>query len=95
MAFNYDYDSGDNWTHRVELVGAGELNPAELRFADGANRGPVEDSGGPFGYRQLVEALADDHHPEHSEARSWTFHAPWCWAPSCGSCTRPPATGWS
>jgi len=72
-AFDYDYDFGDNWTHHVELVGSGKLNPAELRFVDGANRGPVEDSGGPFGYRQLVEALADEHHPEHSEARSWTF----------------------
>lgn len=72
-AFDYDYDFGDNWTHRVELLGAAELSGDDLVCLDGANRGPLEDSGGPFGYRRLMEVLADQTHPEYPDARSWVF----------------------
>lgn len=72
-AFHYDYDFGDGWTHRVELLGAAELSGHEVLCIDGANRGPVEDSGGPHGYRRLVEILGDKAHPEYQEASSWFF----------------------
>jgi Plasmid pRiA4b ORF-3-like protein len=45
----YEYDFGDCWTHAVELLGALELTAGELVCAAGANRGPVEDSGGTNG----------------------------------------------
>ncbi len=72
-ALEYDYDFGDDWTHQVQLLGSAELQAGELVCLDGANRGPVEDSGGPHGYRRLVEILGNPTHPEHQDAAHWTF----------------------
>jgi len=72
-SFDYDYDFGDSWTHRVELVGAAELQPGEMLCVEGARRGAIEDSGGPHGYRQLLEAVQDPSHPDHREATSWAY----------------------
>lgn len=71
--FEYEYDFGDGWTHRTELVGPAELERGQLLCLDGANRGPVEDSGGPPGYARLVQILADQQHPEHEDASRWVF----------------------
>jgi hypothetical protein len=57
--FEYEYDFGDAWTHTVEVMGPAELPAGTLRCTEGANRGPVEDSGGPYGYRRVIEVLAD------------------------------------
>jgi hypothetical protein len=72
-SFEYEYDFGDGWTHQVELLGPAELAPGELRCVDGANRGPVEDSGGTHGYRRLVQILTDKDHPEYADARHWVY----------------------
>jgi hypothetical protein len=74
-AFEYEYDFGDGWTHHVELVGDAELAAGELICVDGANRGPVEDSGGPGGYTRLLQIVADPEHPEHQDARFWVYDA--------------------
>ncbi|WP_457966154.1 plasmid pRiA4b ORF-3 family protein [Arthrobacter sp. D1-29] len=71
--FEYEYDFGDGWTHHVQLLGSAELPAGEIVCVDGANRGPVEDSGGPHGYGRLLEILADRAHPEYEEASYWTF----------------------
>jgi hypothetical protein len=34
-------------------------------------RCPPEDCGGPYGYADLLQALADPRHPEHRELREW------------------------
>lgn len=70
-AFDYEYDFGDGWVHHVEVLGAIGLGPGDLVCTGGANRGPVEDSGGAGGYRRLVQILADKTHPEHGDASSW------------------------
>jgi Plasmid pRiA4b ORF-3-like protein len=65
----YEYDFGDSWLHRLELVSgrpADEDSPA-ARLIDGARRGPLEDSGGFPGYEEIMEALADPAHPDHTE----------------------------
>lgn len=69
----YDYDFGDNWHHRLELVSRKRAAPlAPLAWlVDGARRGPLEDSGGISGYEELLRALADPTHPEHAEDREW------------------------
>lgn len=72
-ALDYEYDLGDGWTHQVELIGPAELPAGEVVCVDGANRGPVEDSGGPHGYGRLVEILGDRAHPEYQDASYWTF----------------------
>ena len=72
-AFDYDYDFGDSWTHRVELLGPALLQPGELLCVEGDRRGAIEDSGGPHGYRELIEAVQDPSHPDHLAARSWAY----------------------
>jgi hypothetical protein len=67
----YEYDFGDAWTHRFEVVGQAELPEGAVRCIDGANRGPVEDVGGPHGYARLIEALADPADEEHKELSDW------------------------
>jgi hypothetical protein len=69
----YEYDFGDSWLHRIELVSrrsVGENNPP-ARLIDGARRGPLEDSGGLPGYEEIMDALADPSHPDHAEQAAW------------------------
>ena len=69
----YEYDVGDSWLHRLELVSRRPLdeNAPPARLVDGARRGPLEDSGGFLGYEELMDALADPSHPGHAEYSAW------------------------
>ncbi len=71
-SFTYTYDFGDGWDHRVVvekvLPTAGTPTPACI---DGRRACPPEDCGGTWGYRELLEILADPAHPEHDERREW------------------------
>lgn len=67
-SFVYAYDFGDGWEHEVEVVGPGGEAPD---CVDGEGTCPPEDCGGPYGYAQLLEALADPRHPEHEAMRNW------------------------
>lgn len=69
--FEYEYDSGDSWSHTVELVGPVLVPDGTISCVEGASRGPVENSGGPGGYRHLAEVLANEQHPEYHDASSW------------------------
>jgi len=66
--FEYLYDFGDGWTHDVEVLGPGGSAPG---CVDGHGACPPEDCGGPGGYAELLDALADPAHPEHEHMRSW------------------------
>mgnify|MGYP000856155392 CR=1 FL=1 len=66
--FEYRYDSGDGWIHDVEVLGHGGPAPA---CVDGDGACPPEDCGGPAGYADLLQVLADPADPEHAHARSW------------------------
>ncbi|GGI01519.1 plasmid pRiA4b ORF-3 family protein [Arthrobacter liuii] len=69
----YEYDFGDSWLHRLDLVSrrpADKDCPPAL-LIDGARRGPLEDSGGFPGYEDIMEALADPSHPDHGDHASW------------------------
>ena len=65
----YEYDFGDSWLHRLELVSQrpADEGTAPARLVDGARRGPLEDSGGFPGYEEIMDALADPSHPDHAE----------------------------
>jgi hypothetical protein len=69
----YEYDFGDSWLHRLELVsrrpGRETTPPAQL--LDGARRGPLEDCGGMPGFEEILDALADPSHPQHREHTAW------------------------
>ena len=69
----YEYDFGDGWLHEVLLqkilsVEEGVRYPVCI---EGKHAGPPEDSGGPPGYCDLLEALDDPEHEGHEDARDW------------------------
>jgi hypothetical protein len=71
--FTYTYDFGDGWDHelRVEKLlppDAGARYPTCLA---GANACPPEDVGGPPGYFEFLEAIADPGHERHEELLEW------------------------
>jgi hypothetical protein len=62
--FIYEYDFGDGWEHEV----VGFKHPICLA---GANACPPDDCGGIPGYYNLLEALANPKHPEHTHLKEW------------------------
>ncbi len=72
-SLTYEYDFGDNWTHRivVEKVVA-ESAPAKVSSCIGGARAcPPEDCGGPWGYMEFLKAIGNPRHPEHKEMLEW------------------------
>jgi hypothetical protein len=69
----YVYDFGDNWRHRVELekVLSAEPGTAYPRCLKGRRACPPEDCGGPWGYQELLEILADPQHEQYRETKTW------------------------
>jgi hypothetical protein len=74
--FTYVYDFGDGWEHDI-VVEAVLPMPSENgpdwspRLLDGERAAPPEDSGGPQGFMEILEALEDRNHPRHQEIRDW------------------------
>lgn len=71
--FRYRYDFGDGWVHTVRVE---EVLPAAAvvrvpACIEGRRACPPEDCGGPWGYRELLEILADPAHPEHADRAAW------------------------
>jgi hypothetical protein len=69
----YTYDFGDNWRHEVlvEKILPPEEGKAYPVCIDGKRACPPEDVGGPWGYMEFAEALADPEHEQHEEFREW------------------------
>ncbi|MFT4136999.1 plasmid pRiA4b ORF-3 family protein [Microbacterium sp.] len=77
----YEYDFGDGWIHRIDLIERAAALPGESRatLVRGERRGPFEDSGGIGGYAQKLAIMADPRHPEHEEITDWARYVagPW------------------
>jgi hypothetical protein len=75
--FTYLYDFGDDWEHEITVQEAAPMPRArgsEQLFPQvlgGSGAAPPEDSGGPLGYQELLEALANPKHPGHRQASQW------------------------
>src|SRR4051795_5919945 len=71
--FTYTYDLGDNWEHQVLIERTQPALDAGRYPACVAGRRncPPEDCGGPWGYAELLAAIADPAHPEHADQRAW------------------------
>ncbi|MCW2135219.1 plasmid pRiA4b ORF-3 family protein [Arthrobacter sp. VKM Ac-2550] len=67
----YEYDFGDSWLHEISISGHAVAPAGQLSCIAGANRGPVEDSGGIGGYRELCEILLDPNHERHDDLAKW------------------------
>ena len=67
----YIYDFGDGWEHTVKIERIDAALPGELypRLLDATGRCPPEDIGGPPGYAEFLEAIADPQHERHAELR--------------------------
>ena len=65
--FEYVYDFGDHWMHRViaEPATRSRIPGSGVICLAGEGACPPEDMGGPPGYAQFLEALADASHSEH------------------------------
>ena len=71
QSFNYIYDFGDDWSHKIvleKLVPDAIENPVCL---DGKGTCPPEDCGGAWGYENLKVILADPTHEEYKEMKEW------------------------
>lgn len=69
----YLYDFGDGWEHTIKIE---RIEPAQAgvdypRLLDAQGRCPPEDVGGPWGYAEYLEALADPEHERHAEMVEW------------------------
>lgn len=62
----YTYDFGDSWEHLLTIMRVFDAD-ARIRYPNlvaGANRAPIEDMGGIWGYYRLVEVAADSNHTD-------------------------------
>ncbi|MDR2140705.1 MAG: plasmid pRiA4b ORF-3 family protein [Deltaproteobacteria bacterium] len=72
--FEYLYDFGDGWTHRLKVIDT-DYTPlnSDLIFGclAGARRCPIEDCGGTRGYYEVLKILADKNHEEYEDTLIW------------------------
>lgn len=69
----YTYDLGDNWVHAIKLekVLADDDGGQLPRCTAGRGAAPAEDSGGTWGWTNIVQAVNDPNHDEYEEYRDW------------------------
>jgi hypothetical protein len=69
----YWYDFGDDWWHDIIVESLDRADPALTypRCVTGRRAAPPEDSGGPWGFAELMRALSDEKHPEHEMYLDW------------------------
>lgn len=71
--FYYEYDFGDSWNHVIKLEKT--LPPdTDMRYPQliaGRQLCPLEDSGGLWGYYEMLEITEDPSHPDHDEVKEW------------------------
>jgi hypothetical protein len=71
--FDYEYDFGDGWEHRVlvEKIVPPEPGQAYPVCIKGRRACPPEDVGGTWGYADFLDAIRDPEHPEHDSYLEW------------------------
>ena len=69
----YLYDFGDGWEHTVKVERITDAVPglAYPVLINATGRCPPDDVGGPWGYDEFLEALADPAHENHAEMKKW------------------------
>jgi len=69
----YEYDFGDGWRHEVLFEGFPPLDPKTKPpvCLEGERACPPEDCGGPPGYANYIDAIADPEHEQHQEMLEW------------------------
>ncbi|MBN3034693.1 MAG: plasmid pRiA4b ORF-3 family protein [Bacteroidales bacterium] len=69
----YEYDFGDSWEHEivVEKIMGPEEGKKYPYCIDGKRACPPEDSGGVWGYEDILKILQDRNHKEYSTYVEW------------------------
>lgn len=69
----YTYDFGDDWMHAIKVEKVIPIVPGVNypRCTAGRNAPPPEDCGGPWGYAEVLQALADPSHPDREDLLDW------------------------
>jgi len=70
----YEYDFGDSWEHTIEYEGkvtADKPLKEYPRLIAGKGACPPDDCGGPNGYRELKDTLANPEAENHEEMWEW------------------------
>lgn len=80
----YEYDFGDSWMHRLDLIERGTMEPHEppVTLVRGEQRAPYEDAGGLPGYAEKLEILDDPRHPDHDFITEWVRDTVGPWKPT-------------
>ncbi len=72
QSLEYVYDYEEKWRFIVGYVKTdeayGKNHPSLL---DGAEAAPLENLGGPEGYREFLKAYKDPEHPQHQQVKEW------------------------
>lgn len=71
-SFNYIYDFGDHWEHRIKVEKKLPGDPESSHRAmllKAANAAPPEDVGGAPGYADFVAVMTAPNHPERQSMR--------------------------
>ena len=74
----YIYDYGDDWRHRITLIGVGTktaFEPVRCMLATGI--APPEDCGGPSGYQNLRRILQNPGYEGYEETKAWAEDMGW------------------
>ena len=73
----YLYDFGDGWEHTIKVERIADAVPglAYPILIDAVGRCRPEDVGGPPGYDEFLDALADPVHERHAEMKDWVGEA--------------------
>jgi hypothetical protein len=71
--FTYLYDFGDSWEHKVTVSKITSAAGDERRplCLGGERSGPLEDSGGIWGYEDILAILKNPEHREYEEISGW------------------------
>lgn len=70
---HYVYDFGDSWEHRltVTAIRQGDPDTPYPRYVGGERNTPPEECGGIPGFYEILAAMADPDHPNHTEMADW------------------------
>lgn len=73
LTFEYTYDFGDTWIHKIKVedVQVADPNTVYPRLIKAVRRCPPEDCGGPWGYADFLKAIADPDNEEREELLEW------------------------
>ena len=69
----YHYDFGDDWEHTIKIPKIADAEPdiAYPVLLEASGCCPPEDIGGPWGYEDFLEGLADPNHESHEVFAEW------------------------